>query len=102
MIPEDWSKGIVEKLPKKGDKGKCDNWRGITLLSIPGKILCRIILKRTDKAIDSKIREEQARTGREKLRRTGREKLRRLLRTEKNGKGLFERPYFPPGTKRII
>ena len=94
MIPEDWSKGIVEKLPKKGDKGKCDNWRGITLLSIPGKILCRIILKRTDKAIDSKIREEQARTGREKLR--------RLLRTEKNGKGLFERPYFPPGTKRII
>jgi len=53
VIPEDWSKGIVEKLPRNGDKGKCDNWRGITLLSIPSKILCRIILKRTDKAIDS-------------------------------------------------
>ena len=26
---------------------------------------------------------------------------RRLLRTEKNGKELFERPYVPPGTKRI-
>ena len=47
VIPEDWSKGIVEKLPKNGDKGKCDNWRGITLLSIP-----------------SKIREEQTITGR--------------------------------------
>ena len=59
-IPGDWSKGIIIKIPKKGDKGNCDNWRGITLLSIPSKILCRIILKRMDKAIDKELREEQA------------------------------------------
>ena len=59
-IPGDWSKGIIIKIPKKGDKGNCDNWRGITLLSIPSKILCRIILKRMDKAIDKELREEHA------------------------------------------
>ena len=56
-IPGDWSKGIIIKIPKKGDKGNCDNWRGITLLSIPSKILCRIILKRMYKAIDKELRE---------------------------------------------
>ena len=43
-IPEDWNKGILVKLPKKGDRAVCGNWRGITLLSIPSKVLCHIIL----------------------------------------------------------
>ena len=44
----------------KADLGNCDNWRGITLLSVPSKIFCRILLKRIDKAIDFTLREEQA------------------------------------------
>ena len=59
-IPTDWERGIIIKLPKKGDLGNCDNWRGITLLSIPSKVLCRIILKRIDEEIDRNLREEQA------------------------------------------
>ena len=59
-VPDDWTKGIIIKLPKKGDLGNCDNWRGITLLSIPSKVFCRILLKRIDKEIDGKLREEQA------------------------------------------
>ena len=59
-IPNDWAKGLIVKLPKKGDKRMCDNWRGITLLSIPGKIFCRILLDRIDKAIDTRLRQEQA------------------------------------------
>ena len=38
----------------------CDNWRGITLLSTPSKVFCRILLGRIDKALDSKLREAQA------------------------------------------
>ncbi|VDO62056.1 unnamed protein product [Schistosoma margrebowiei] len=34
QVPEDW-KGILTKIPKKGDLSKCDNYRGITLLSAP-------------------------------------------------------------------
>ena len=29
---QDWKKGIIIKLPKKGDLISCGNWRGITLL----------------------------------------------------------------------
>ena len=59
-IPEDWSKGLIVKLPKKGDLQQCDNWRGITLLSIPSKVFCKILLGRIQTAIDRKLRSEQA------------------------------------------
>jgi hypothetical protein len=37
-----------------------DNWHGITLLSIPGKVFLSIILERMRESIDEKLREEQA------------------------------------------
>ena len=48
------------KLPKKGDLSSCNNWRGIMLLSIPGKVLSRIMLERLKAALDKRLREEQA------------------------------------------
>ena len=33
-IPEVWKTRLIVKLPKKGDLGNCDNWRGATLLPI--------------------------------------------------------------------
>ena len=59
-IPKDWKNGTIVKIPKKGDLADCNNWRGITLLSVPGKVCCSIILGRIRKAIDEKLREEQA------------------------------------------
>ena len=32
QIPEDWQRGLIVKLPKKGDLTECNNWRGITLM----------------------------------------------------------------------
>lgn len=58
-----WEQNTIQrecKLPKKGDLKNCDNWRGITLLSIPSKVFCRILLNRFDSAIDVKLRKEQA------------------------------------------
>ena len=40
VIPNDWNKGLIVKLPKKGDLQHCDNWRVITVLSVQSKILC--------------------------------------------------------------
>ena len=58
-VPSDWTKGTIVKIPKKGPLNDCNNWRGITLLSIPSKIMARIILQRITNAIDMKIRKEQ-------------------------------------------
>ena len=55
FVSKDWSKGFTFKLPKKGDLGNCDNWRGTTPLSVPSKIFCRILLKRIQKAIDTAL-----------------------------------------------
>ena len=60
QVPEDWKRGHLVKLPKKGDLSQCNNWRGIMLLSIPGKVLSRIILERLKTALDKKLRDEQA------------------------------------------
>lgn len=59
-VPEDWQKGVIVKLPKKGNATECTNWRGITLLSIPGKIFCAVLLRRIQAAADHRLREEQA------------------------------------------
>jgi len=59
-IPEDWEEGLIIKIPKKGDLSNCNNWRGVTLLSIPSKILTRIILNRIQNTVELHIRKEQA------------------------------------------
>jgi len=60
QAPSDWLTGLIVKIPKKGDLTNCDNWRGITLLSIPSKVFCRVILCRIRDQVDRLLREEQA------------------------------------------
>lgn len=57
-VPEDWQKGIIIKLPKKGDLSECGNWRGINLLSVPGKVFCRVLLHRIKASVERILREE--------------------------------------------
>jgi len=45
---------------QKGCFSDCNNWRGITLVSVPGKIFCTVILNRMKSEIDRHLREEQA------------------------------------------
>ena len=59
-VPDDWKRGHLVKLPKKGNFSSCNNWRGIMLLSIPGKILNRIILEKLKSVLDKIFRNEQA------------------------------------------
>ena len=59
-IPTDWKEGYLIKIPKKGDLSNCNNYRGITLLSVPGKVFNRILLERMKNIVDTKLRDEQA------------------------------------------
>ena len=44
-VPQDFKDAlIVHIFKRKGDRSVCDDHRGISLLSIPGKILARVIL----------------------------------------------------------
>ena len=59
-IPSDWNKGIIIPIPKKGALTDCNNWRCITLLSLPRKIFCRVVVNRLSAAVDEVLRKEQA------------------------------------------
>lgn len=42
-LADDWSKGLLITGSKKGNLNQCSNWRGHILLSIPSKVLCKLI-----------------------------------------------------------
>ncbi|CAH8572457.1 unnamed protein product [Schistosoma haematobium] len=60
QVSKDWKEGVLIKIPKKGDLRKCDNYRGITLLSIPGKVFNRVLLNRMKDCVDVQLRDQHA------------------------------------------
>ncbi|KAK3517264.1 hypothetical protein QTP70_001756 [Hemibagrus guttatus] len=57
-VPLDWVTGVVVPLFKKGDHRVCSNYRGITLLSLPGKVYSRVLERRV-RQVEPRIQEEQ-------------------------------------------
>ena len=53
--PNDWSTMIITAFKKKGDKLNAANYRAIALLPIPGKIFCKIFMKRCSHIIESSM-----------------------------------------------
>ena len=45
-VPQDFKDASIISLFKKGQRYLCDNYRGISLLSVAGKILARVIINR--------------------------------------------------------
>jgi hypothetical protein len=60
-ILEEWEERLIITIPKKGGLTNCNNWRGITLLSTPSKILTTVLLNRTQDTVEQHLRKEQAR-----------------------------------------
>ena len=61
-IPDEWKKGLIVKLPKKGDLSKPSNWRGITLLPYVSKVFLKVLHHRIISSLEESkvIDEEQA------------------------------------------
>ena len=62
-VPKQWREGLIVNLFKKGDKEDPGNYRGITLLSVVGKVFCKVISNRLVQYLDcgGKLHEGQAR-----------------------------------------
>ncbi|KAK3569761.1 hypothetical protein QTP86_004186 [Hemibagrus guttatus] len=58
-VPLDWAAGVVVPLFKKGDQRVCSNYRGITLLSLPGKVYSRVLERRVQPLVEPQIQKEQ-------------------------------------------
>ena len=58
--PQSWTRSLVIPLPKKGDLKVCNNYRTLSLISHPSKVLLRVILNRLKQQAKEIIAEEQA------------------------------------------
>ena len=59
-VPEDWTLAVIVPLYKgKGCRDVCASYRGISLLSIPGKVYGRIIIERVKERTRNLVGEEQ-------------------------------------------
>ena len=58
-VPRDWSNAILIPIPKKGDRSRCDNWRGIALLEVVGKVVARVLQDRLQQLAEEELPESQ-------------------------------------------
>ena len=58
-VPVEWKRAVLVPIHKKNDRKVCNNYRGIALLSIPGKVLSLILLERLQTIIDPQLLNSQ-------------------------------------------
>ena len=58
--PTTWTQSLVITLPKKGNLQLCQNYRTISLISHPSKVMLKIILNRLQPQAEEIIAEDQA------------------------------------------
>ena len=59
-LPITWTQSLVITLPEKGNLQLCLNYRTISLISHPSKVMLKIILNRLQPQAEAIIAEEQA------------------------------------------
>lgn len=59
-IPDEWRESIITPVFKKGDRSDCNNYRGISLLSVGYKVLSNILLFRMNPYAEENLGDYQA------------------------------------------
>ena len=59
QLPDDCT-GVIVKILRKGTLSNCNNWWGVTFLSVPSKILAKLIIRQISEALNQQLRQEQA------------------------------------------
>ena len=58
-VPADWRKAQLVPVHKKESRTQCKNYRGISLLSVPGKVYATVLDKRVRAITEGKVLDEQ-------------------------------------------
>ena len=58
VAPMDWQRVIIVPVHKKNSRRKCGNYRGVSLLSIPGKAFAKILNDRVRCLTENRLLEE--------------------------------------------
>ena len=58
-VPNQWQTSVLKPTHKKGYKKKCANYRGISLLSLPGKLYAKCFEKRCRKIVEPQLQDVQ-------------------------------------------
>ena len=58
-VPQEWKDALIVPIPKKGDLSCCDNWRGISLLDVGGKLFTKVLQKRLQKIAEEVLPDSQ-------------------------------------------
>jgi hypothetical protein len=59
-VPEEWKVAIITSIHKKGDKMKCEDYRGISVTNIFSRIYGRILAKPVELECTNMEKEEQS------------------------------------------
>ena len=59
VVPEEWVQAIIIPIYKgKGCRSDCSSYRGVSLLSIPGKVYGMVLIKRAKEIPDCRVSKE--------------------------------------------
>ncbi len=58
-VPQEWKDAQIVPIPKNGDITVCDNWRGISLLDIGGKLFAKTIQGRLQSVAEEVLPDSQ-------------------------------------------
>ena len=59
VAPGDWKNAVIVPVYKKGSRLDCTNYRGISLMSIVGKVFARVLNERVKVMTADKVMDEQ-------------------------------------------
>ena len=59
QVPAGWRDALLVPVPKKGDLSVCDNWRGISLLDMMGKLFARVLNDRLQAVVEDSVADSQ-------------------------------------------
>ena len=59
-VPQQWVDAILVPVPTKGELSLCDNWRGISLLDVVGKVAAKVVQGRLQDLAESVLPESQS------------------------------------------